>query len=235
MAAFWLYLGYWDLFAFLVGLLLAERRIMSEMAEGDGELCLPAESTKPPRTIIRAWKNITKSTIFDLIRTSAFLLLGLYFICIDAYSVLPPGYQFLQSIQSPYWHDTLTANECWETIGAVLVIFAISQSNYLQYPLNSRPIQYLGKISFSLYLVHPSVYFMLLQPIRDLVWFLISQKPYPGTVEAIYYTLPFWSAWTASFLITAGVIIVIAHFFTRFIDEKSVIIARSIEKKISVL
>ncbi|KAJ9490036.1 hypothetical protein VN97_g3225 [Penicillium thymicola] len=90
----------------------------------------------------------------------------MYF-CMCGADRLAREYQWLVVTQSPEWDNAEMMPRCWRSVGAVLTIYAISKSTLLRRPLNSRPLQYLGKISFPLYLVHPTIYLTLKWPVRD--------------------------------------------------------------------
>lgn len=56
--------------------------------------------------------------------------------------LIPPNYY-----REDYWRF-------WQSIGASLLVFGVLRLHYLQRFLSLRPLRYLGKISFSLYLTH---------------------------------------------------------------------------------
>lgn len=61
-------------------------------------------------------------------------------------------------IWEPIW---LGREHFWLAIGSLLLVFALSNSTTLQKPFCSRFAQYLGDISYSLYIVHGMVLFTL--------------------------------------------------------------------------
>ncbi|KAJ5888205.1 acyltransferase 3 [Penicillium taxi] len=223
LVAYWFYFGLWDIFAFLAGLYLAESRILSEQENTDGEAKLPYYS-------IQTWTTGIRSINFNTIRTVVCLIFGIHLVCLSDDGFLPPGYQFLKLVESSRWdNDWATVSKCWKTAGSVLIVYAIGKSGYLQRLLNSRPMQYLGKISFSLYLVHQSIYHLVRDPIRDFLWFVVTREGYPGDT-ASERTFPFAFSWLVGYVILAVINIYVAHLYTRYIDERCVEVAKRFER-----
>ncbi|KAJ5200689.1 hypothetical protein N7491_008505 [Penicillium cf. griseofulvum] len=233
VAMYWFYMGHWDLFAFVAGILLAERHVASE-SEPDGEIALsysssPLEIQEPTKT----WNKFTKNIYLQQLRISVSFILGLYFLCMCGADRLAREYQWLIVTRSPEWDNTEMMPRCWRSVGAVLTIYAISKSALLQRPLNSWSLQYLGKISFPLYLVHPTVYFVFKWPVRDFLWWAITRTPYPGTIEASKDALPFAMAWIGTMLLLGVIMVVASELWNRFVDMKCLVLARRFEKWVS--
>jgi peptidoglycan/LPS O-acetylase OafA/YrhL len=160
-----------------------------------------------------------------------------YLLCVDGERRLPPGYRGLSAFQSPHWtkyNEWSDVRFCWQAIGAVMAVGVISRSSSLQRPFESRPLQYLGKISYSLYLVHELVYRLWRNPLRALIWWRIRQEEYPGTEVALQDPVPFLIAWIGSGLTLAAVTICSADLFHRCVEQKCVSLARRVEKWINV-
>lgn len=225
MMAYWFYFGLWDIFGFLAGLYLAERRVTSSDSSETGE-----EKTKLlPYNIPMTFQkdHITK---LAKLRTALCFIFGIHLLCLSDDGYLPPGYQFLGLVESSRWEgDWAIISKCWKTAGAALTIYAISKSNhYLQRPLRSGPIQYLGRISFALYLVHQSVYHLIRDPVRKFLWLLLAREPYPGTSNLVFGVV-----WFVNYGITAVVNVYLADLFTRLVDVKCVELAKRIERWIT--
>lgn len=234
VATYWFYMGHWDLFAFVSGILLAERHVSSE-SEPDGEIALSysSPSLEIQKPIIKSWNKFTESIYLRHLGTSVSFILGMYFLCMCGADRLAREYQWLVVTQSPEWDNAEMMPRCWRSVGAVLTIYAISKSTLLQRPLNSRPLQYLGKISFPLYLVHPTVYLALKWPVRDFLWWAVTRTPYPGTIEASKHALPFSITWMGTMLVLGVVMVVASELWNRFVDMKSLGFARRFEKWVS--
>ncbi|KAJ5132191.1 acyltransferase 3 [Penicillium atrosanguineum] len=221
LMAYWFYFGLWDIFAFLTGLYLAETRLLSGVRAEDGEPKLPYYS----------WTPSIKSIDFSTVRTAFCFVLGIYLVCLGDDGELPPGYQFLKLVESSRWeNDWAVMSKSWKTVGAVLVVYAISQSPRLQNPLNSAPMQYLGRISFSLYLVHQSIYHLVRDPVRNFLWYIATREAYPGTQAASEFTVPFAFTWLVGYIIMSAVNIYVADLYTRFVDERCVRGAKKIDR-----
>jgi len=221
LMAYWFYFGLWDIFAFLTGLYLAEMRLLSGANAEDSEPKLPFTS----------WKPSIRSIEISTIRTASCFVFGVYMVCLSDDGQLPPGYQFLKSVESSRWeNDWAVLSKCWKTVGSVLVVYAIGQSPRLQRPLNSAPMQYLGRISFSLYLVHQSIYHLVRDPVRNFLWYIATREAYPGTEEASKFTVPFAFAWLVGYVIMSVINLYVAGLYTRFVDERCVQIAKKIDR-----
>jgi peptidoglycan/LPS O-acetylase OafA/YrhL len=234
VAMYWFYMGHWDLFAFAAGILLAERHVASE-SEPEGEValsysCSPFESPKP---ITKAWNKFRENIHFQQLPTLVSFMLGMYFLCMCGTDRLAREYQWLAVARSPEWDNVEMMPRCWRSVGAVLTIYAISKSALLQRPLNSRPLQYLGKISFPLYLVHPTVYLLLKWPVRDFLWWAVARTSYPGSIEASKHALPFYIAWIGTMLVLGVVMVIASELWSRFVDLKCLGLARKFEKWVS--
>ncbi|KAJ5698887.1 acyltransferase 3 [Penicillium macrosclerotiorum] len=225
LTVYWFYFGLWDIFGFMAGLYMAEMRILS------GATSIDEEPKLPFHTLTTIWASKMKSPRVVTLRNAICFIFGTYLVCLSDDGHLPPGYQFLEAVESSRWDgDWAVMSKCWKTVGSVLVVFAISQSPSLQRPLNVRPIQYLGKISFSLYLVHQSVYHLVRDPIRNFLWFVATRDGYPGTQAASEYTGPFAFSWLTGFVILSVINLYVAGLYTRFVDERCVDVARKIDR-----
>ncbi|KAJ5639765.1 uncharacterized protein N7484_007627 [Penicillium longicatenatum] len=228
VTSYWFYIGQWDLLSFIGGLFLAELHVASENPEADGEVQLSCDDQTKDN--FAAWKLFITSPHLRLIRTIICFVFGVYLLCIAAEQELSIEHRWLLYIQPGYWDNPEMMTRSWRSVGALIVIYAISQSSYLQYPLNCRPVQYLGKISFPLYLVHPTIYNTIKRPLRNILWGLITQQTYPGTEEAINYSLLFGSAWGVATLVCAVIMVVVAHFWEMYIDKKCLQLSRRFDK-----
>lgn len=89
----------------------------------------------------------------------AILITALYLISQPAYSGLPsfssdtPGWHYLSSL-IPVAYTAPEYYRYWTSWGALFFIYATLRLPWLQRFLNTRPPQYLGRVSFMLYLVH---------------------------------------------------------------------------------
>lgn len=149
----------WLLFTFLSGLAIAEIQLMQDMRQPDA-----ATSTKPAK---KSGKKI-----------NGFLfILGFYLLCIPEHPAeYPWGYEygFLGALGSALPEAQERKAQMWRSIGGVMCMFATSRSSMLQAPFNTAIAQYLGKISFGLYLVHVMIYALLRNTLIHFFWFMIG-------------------------------------------------------------
>ncbi|EWC45699.1 hypothetical protein DRE_05260 [Drechslerella stenobrocha 248] len=148
------YLDRWDVSLFLAGAVLAELTLIRverkakkrEEEEEEGEAAGVGEERdeEPPR-----WGN-------DLCMLP-FLILGLYVASQPAHKpARTPGYRTLMA----YIPATVAAKKrFWPMVGAVLIVMALTMSTgrILKRPFTTAFAQYLGRISYALYLVHGPV------------------------------------------------------------------------------
>jgi peptidoglycan/LPS O-acetylase OafA/YrhL len=106
------------------------------------------------------------------------------------------------------------------TIGALLVIYALMRSPTLRGPFNSAFAQYLGRISFALYVVHG--------PLVHLVGFSVTP-----TIWMYFTGLDSEGAWFTGFAMGSVVLIAsvfaAAHWFHKIVEVWSVDVARRVE------
>ncbi|KAH7318508.1 acyltransferase 3 [Stachybotrys elegans] len=216
---YWFYFGVWDVMGFLAGLLLAEIHVASESALS--ESLAPYRGSKAP--------SIDWATIY----TCLCFVFGIWLVCLDDEGVLSPGYQFLEIAESSRWdHSRDIIGRIWKTVGSILLVYAISKSAHLQRPFNSAPVQYLGKISFSLYLVHQSIYHLIRDPIRNALFYMAAREAY-SVASASNRPVASAFAWITCYFILSPINIYAAHLYTKHIDERCIQLAKMFDKWVS--
>ncbi len=90
-------------------------------------------------------------------------------------------------------------------VGAILVLVAVVALRPVQRALETAPMQFLGRISFALYLLH----------------FLVMGSLGAETVIFLHGPLPYAIAAIAAFVVVVGVSMLAAWAFTLFVDEPS--------------
>ncbi|KAL3470110.1 acyltransferase 3 [Aspergillus californicus] len=204
MALFALWYSAWDLFGFMSGILLVELRSVFSTASSSQT---HGKSPLPPQR--HAISCILSSLCF---------VIGIYLFCLCGEDRLPPEYTILSSIRTSHWtkyNPYVEVQLCLHAIGAPLVVFAISNTPILQKPLLTRPLQYLGKISFAVYLVHEMIFRLWRNPLTWYLWEMVTGEPYPGTDVAMQNPIPFFTAWVGSGLLLGSVVIAAAELVTR--------------------
>ena len=155
-----LFLSQWVMACFLAGMILA----INDLDQIDSTLLLDRLS---PRT-----KSLSFHTIF---LTGWFLLSqpsGPYYDNERSYNTY--GWYHLTKLV-PKTYSSGQWWRFWIAIGAILLVYAVLKLRWLQRFLTLRPMRYLGKISFSLYLTHipflwvvgEIVYRLVGRPVRD--------------------------------------------------------------------
>ncbi|KAI9651541.1 MAG: hypothetical protein M1831_000778 [Alyxoria varia] len=131
---------------------------------------------------------------------------------------LTPGYRFLTRFIPPYYSEK---HRFWQSIAAVQIIWAVNNADFLKKYFTTPVVQYLGKISFSLYLMHGPVIHTFGYLIMPKIWALT------GTDTRWRFELGFFCS--ACCIIPA--VIWAADVFTRVVDDKAVRFARWLEEK----
>ncbi|PNP46428.1 hypothetical protein THARTR1_10750 [Trichoderma harzianum] len=224
--AYWFYFGYWDVVGFLAGYWLAELQVLSELQTVSTE----AEylSWLKPYIPVQA-----RSVNLNTIQTWTMFVVGIWFLCLSDDGALPPGYQFLQIAESSRWDGNWgTIDKTWKTVGSVLVVAAISATELLQRPLNSKLVQYLGKISFSLYIVHQSIYHLFSDPVRNMLWFIATGGS-ESEVGASDNKFAGAFCWIGGYIILSTINLYAANLYTRFVDERCINIAKRFDQWVS--
>lgn len=150
-----------------------------------------------------------------------FSICGLYFMSQpDVGGEETPGWIYLTS-QIPEWWDR--PYRYWQSLGSVIFILSVSYSAFWLRVFNSGPIQYLGKISYSFYLVHGPTTRLIGYHIEGLAWSITG-------VEGHWYTVGF--ALGACF--SLPFVFFFADIFWRAVDIPVVKFARWLEGKVNV-
>ncbi|RJE17403.1 Acyltransferase family, partial [Aspergillus sclerotialis] len=143
--AFWC--SRWEISLFLSGTLLADLDLfLLSLPPTDDGLIISLNTQRPIRKPKPKPKSKLKHILLPLLWT-LILLTGLYLGSTPEMNAdVTPGFTTLTRL-TPH-------EETWHSLGAVLVILTISRCRLLQKPLSTSFPQYLGRISFGLYLVH---------------------------------------------------------------------------------
>ncbi|RKF62483.1 putative hard surface induced protein [Erysiphe neolycopersici] len=133
------------------------------------------------------------------------------------------GISFL-SRNTPEPYDIRNSAKVWFCLGAIQIVIACTQISWLKNILNMSIPQYLGNISFPLYLTH------------NLCLTTLEPRIIPILDKVIGKT-SFWGRhlfWIAGLLIYFPVIIIISDLFWRMVDIPSVKFAHWLESKSTV-
>lgn len=200
----------WAPAIFLSGILLAELSLVYSNRLKPSES--PELTEKVPSTGVSRHINALSRIFWTLT-----FLLGLHMGSHpqDGASITP-GYMTLMSyIPAQYERDK---EVFWLSIGSVIVVLALENAPYLQRVFTTRIAQYLGDISFSLYMLHSQVLYTmgswLVPKCMNLTggWANGQLGFVTGVLMAMLILLPF-TFW-------------ISDVFSRLVDEKCVKFAR---------
>jgi peptidoglycan/LPS O-acetylase OafA/YrhL len=173
--------GNWDIFGFYAGLLIAE--MADHQAKHHTTLPLSedisasiVESNRYMRKLgpsLPAWYSRTHTRRTKKLLLSVF---SFWLLCQPFEESWLPGYQFLSALIPPplrvrHWEYTKFTIS---TIGSVGLVILINDTPDLQRILSTRPLQFLGEASFSLYLVHVLYYRCVRNPVMNLTYAMFT-------------------------------------------------------------
>ncbi|PLB50804.1 hypothetical protein P170DRAFT_492900 [Aspergillus steynii IBT 23096] len=202
--------GRWDVCLFLSGALLADT-VHTRNTESIPER--QSEAIKKP------WKERSKLALqLALITCSLFLLSSPTF-CFD----YTPGYRLLAQLipsfdRQPY--------RFFPGLGAIFLVGVLVHTK-IELPFRLRLlttpfVQYLGRISYSIYILHGPLLHLVGYPLFPALWEIT------GKDEMWRYVLGFIAGWMMFFLLLVWV----SDFFCRWIDEESVRFSKWVESKL---
>ncbi|KAF1816701.1 acyltransferase [Eremomyces bilateralis CBS 781.70] len=154
----------WDMMLFISGTMIAEFDLIR------------AESrSRSPSTSTDVAPNSTQSDMPPSYENQATLIFGhiLAFVALyllsqpDDSAEETPGWVTLASLIPEYF---TIKYRFWQSIGGILFVFALSICPPLQRPFNHPAIQYLGKISYALYLMHGPVLHVVGYVVQEWAW-----------------------------------------------------------------
>jgi peptidoglycan/LPS O-acetylase OafA/YrhL len=201
--------GRWEMFLFLAGMLLSS-------------LHLNQENQHLPST---ASTSVSQQPC--LLLNFAFLIIGLYLASEPELNAnATPGFIFLNSM-IPISFPVEDAFRFWLAIGATLIVYSISNIEQIKRAFELSFFQYIGRISFSLYLVHA----FIISSIG--AWIFESFQPTTGissSVESLKSKneIGFW----IMICVTVPIMIWVADLYWRFVDVPSVTLTKLIEKSL---
>ncbi|KAH8701418.1 acyltransferase family-domain-containing protein [Phaeosphaeriaceae sp. PMI808] len=204
---------HWTVFTFMSGLAIAEVHALREVQRS------AAAITGKEKRLGRFPKMLTACN-------SALFIIGIYLLCLPEQPIedcFSWEYRFLLSLWGDHAEEKEDIAQIWRSVGGLFCVFAISNSVKLQAILETKVAQYLGRISFGVYLAHLMIYQMWRGPL--LSFFERS--------NAFNSTASLWFSWVATFSILLPVVLWTGHKLTSMVDKKSVHIAKWIEARLS--
>ncbi|KAK6533611.1 hypothetical protein TWF694_002548 [Orbilia ellipsospora] len=153
-----LYNMYWEYSLFIFGFLLAEVYV-SILSTSENSTSSGVSDTASLPIYSKERRYSYASEILKKTGLVVLFILSLYLCSYPEVSPQPDsttGFTFLEALTPPrYTEDTW--HRFWLTLGAYLLVFSIMMLPKIHTILCSKLFQYLGRISFSLYLVHGTI------------------------------------------------------------------------------
>ena len=207
-SGFLMCVGSWNLFCFSTGMVIADFNLGQE--END--------LTTPPRP----FKHGKKWTAVFAI---ALYMAGFPTLGNETAQISPmPGFEILRSL-TPTILNLQDHSRFWWNLAGVLLLFSISQLPRLKRLLEARFSQYLGKIAFSLYLVHEFCLILFGLSLQELM-ISVTAGLEPRTNPFVYWAL--CGVWYIAF---TALVFAVAAQVERWVDGPSVRFARWLECK----
>jgi peptidoglycan/LPS O-acetylase OafA/YrhL len=195
----------WDMVLFYSGMFIAELDLIRQSPIGSSSIFegfLPSKLKK--QCIIPAfWASLAFLSLYLMSQP-------------DEHSESTPGWVWLYSL-IPEWFSE--KYRYWQTIGSILFVLTATRLSLLQRPFNTRIVQYFGKISYALYLVHGPVMHTIGYTIQLLAWQITGAET----------RKQYMSGFLLGALINIPTVIWAADLFWRMIDAPSVKYARWFE------
>jgi peptidoglycan/LPS O-acetylase OafA/YrhL len=209
---FWI--AQWDLGLFLAGMIIADVQLMTE-DPGWGTALFSLSGFFPQWALRHKTSLVRGLTIFAT-------LLAIHFLTFpDEGASSSPGYGYMIAITPDQYGGTNLTQRFWLCIGSVLIVLAICFSPAIgptdPTPMLQKPFiipfsQYLGDISYALYVTHPLILWTLGMKLLNFWKDKTATEYVFGFIEAIFINsfLCFW----------------LADLFWRGVDAKSVRFAK---------
>lgn len=233
MAALWLWHGIWELFLFSAGMLAADLHFVHSPIP---IIAIPTTTTVDDITTTATNTEASPTPhqrrhILTRILHALAVLSSMYLLSMPDFDEgvdTSPGFVTLSStLTPPWWRDHWGAGRWWISISAFLLVLTIDHAgpeSLYQRMLTSRFAQYLGDISFCLYLVHGP---MLNTVVSRLVRWgcgIVGVNWEVGRLGAAgwWYLVPLLGGWAAGLPLTLWV----GEVATNLVDRPSVKLAR---------
>ncbi|KAI0429408.1 acyltransferase family-domain-containing protein [Xylaria sp. FL1042] len=154
--SFW-YL-HWGEFLFVGGMLVVELNHRSRRSTGAREPELDEDEHDVEVWRSRSlWLISLRTKILHRLCSIAVFLTTLFVLSLpehDRHASDSYGYKTLVHLIPAHFHDMGAADYFWQPIAAVFLVLVIDNTRFLQCMFTTRLAQYLGRVSFALYLVH---------------------------------------------------------------------------------
>ncbi|KEY66028.1 hypothetical protein S7711_06936 [Stachybotrys chartarum IBT 7711] len=202
LSAYSLQLGRWDMATFMGGMLLSEMDIW--LADNDMSLIPPVTGSSSNHRPMRG---------AAVLRWAVFVL-ALYFLSYpDSGAEYTPGFVYLSS-WVPRYYIPLSGWMFYQATGALLLLPCVLRSPLLCHLLEGRVAQYLGKVSFSFYLIHG--------PVLHGLGFWIMPR--------LFDRLSKLTAYAVGYVLLLSISLYLSNWWCRKVDGWSVTVGKRVER-----
>lgn len=215
----------WEMALFLVGMALAEMDVIRGAHESGSSKALPVTSSPgsgsgspSPSPSPGRKRSVAKAKRAAWIAVS---IIGLYLMSQpDNDAKDTPGWVYLTSLIPKWWSDQ---HRYWQSIGATLFMLAVGRLPGWQRVFNTALVQYFGKISYAIYLMHGPAMHTIGYAIERWAWSItgLEGKAYDwGFVLAAVFVVP--------------AVVWVSDVFWRAVDAPVVRFAKWVEAKCTI-
>ncbi|KAJ5691285.1 hypothetical protein N7488_012020 [Penicillium malachiteum] len=156
--------------------------------------------------------------------------IGIFLICLPRDPNFPPEFWLQSQLALPFYIDPQIRIRAWRAIGAIFVVGALRYLLLVRAPLESKFAQFLGTISFSIYLLHPLFIVILrnriLEGLSHRLWgtdFWQTRQD-----ESAWHVL--FLAWVVVGVIVGPLLVLVSNSMARSLDRRSVTWSYQVEK-----
>ncbi|PYI09791.1 hypothetical protein BO78DRAFT_436671 [Aspergillus sclerotiicarbonarius CBS 121057] len=201
--------------AFLTGLLFAELDVAQQ------QVLFPPSVGKRYRTGLANWISLLPGLLFGI---------AIFLLCLPQDPSFPPEFWFQSRLALPFYVDPTMRIRAWHAVGAILVVGTLRHLPLVRAPLESKLAQFLGMISFSIYLLHPLFIMVLRNRILDAVCRRLWGTDFWQTRqdESAWHVL--FLAWAVAGAIMGPLLVLASGYMARSVDRRSVAFSYQVEK-----
>jgi peptidoglycan/LPS O-acetylase OafA/YrhL len=178
----------WELVCFLSGAIVCQIDLMTGILDESNPTSLEDAEIEPkmfdlesqPSPVwlgMRLGRSLSASIHFSFLRDAGLYVLficGVFLLCCPSTDInSTPGYGFLLYCTPSTYSDP---KRFPHTVGALFVVYCIMRSPALRRPFNSSFAQYLGRISYSFYIVHGPLNHVVGYALTPTIWRQLTGK-----------------------------------------------------------
>jgi peptidoglycan/LPS O-acetylase OafA/YrhL len=156
LVVYLLYYAYTHMFLFIGGVLIAELGHMREAGKKDRTDLQERQPSNPDRSNLLVSGENTRTRVKTASWTASFII-ALFVLSMpltDFGARNSPGFITLSTMIPPNYRQHFFEDQFWIHVAAMLLVFTIDNAKFLQPIFTTRFAQWLGKISFALYILH---------------------------------------------------------------------------------